>query len=120
MKKDVVLKLKQKITECEKQFSNPNREYNANNETYKCNNITPLSESMALVTFQKNTGKHSNAIFFYIKNYWIYFFPTDAHELGMFNYLNNKYRIFLEGFNFDKNFDIKKEKELVENCIKNM
>ena len=111
MKKDTVKKLYLKIQELETQFSNPDREYNSNNETFKCFDITPLSDSVALVHLQKDSGKQSIALFFYVKNYWIYFFPTDSHELGMYNYLNNKYRLFLEGFNLDKNFVIKDEKQ---------
>ena len=113
MNKNVALKLRDKIRELETYFSNPDREYNHNNETFNATDVIPLSDSVALVTLKKSSGKESNALFFYIKNYWIYFFPTDSHELGIFNYLNNKYRIHLEGFNFDKNFDIKKEKSVV-------
>jgi hypothetical protein len=106
MKKIIVEKLGFKIRECEKAFSNPKREFNKNNERFKCINICVLSESVALVTFEKNTGKHSNALFFFVKDYWVYFFPTDSHELGIFNYLNNKYRLHLENFNYNKNFKI--------------
>jgi len=117
MKKENVILLKQKIKECEEKFSNPKREYNINKETFKCISITPLSDSVALVTMEKNTGKQSNLLFFYIKNYWIYFFPTDSHELGIFNYLNNKYRIHLENFNYDKNFDIKAAKKVLDSEV---
>ena len=115
MQKHVALQLKQKIRELEKQFSNPDREYNHNSETFKCINITPLSDTVALATIEKNTGKHCNALFFYIKNFWIYFFPTDGHELGMYNYLSNNYRYHLEGFNYDKNFNIINEKINIDN-----
>ena len=117
MKRDIAIKLRKKIRELEVEFSNPDREFNTNGETFKCIDITPLSDSVAIATLQKNTGKQSVAIFFYIKNYWIYFFPTDAHELGMFNFLNNKYRIHLENFNYDKNFDIKEEKVNLEHWL---
>lgn len=110
MKHDIAVQLRNKIIELETQFSNPNREYNNNNEIFKAVDVTPLSETVAIVTLKKNTGKQTHALFFYIKNFWIYFFPTDGHELGMYNYLNNKYRIYLEGFNFDKNFSIVDEK----------
>ena len=110
MKKDTVFKLKDKIGELERQFSNPDREYNKSNEVFTFHNVTPLSDSVALVTVKKNTGKMANVLFLYVKNYWIYFFPTDSHELGIFNYLNNKYRLYLEDFNFGKNFSIADEK----------
>ena len=106
IKKDIAIKLREKIVELEKHFSNPEREYNTNAEIFKCTEITPLSDSVVLITIQKNTGKKSMALFFYIKNYWIYFFPSDSHELGIFNYLSNKYRINLENHNFDKNFPV--------------
>jgi len=118
MKKSVVIKLKNKIKELEEQFSNIDREYNYNKESFKAVNIVPLSDSVALVTLKKNTEKHSNALFIYVKNFWFYFFPTDSHELGIFNYLNNKYRIYLEEFNFDKNFNIKEEKTKIDNMEK--
>ena len=105
MKKDIATKLKNKIKELETYFSNPNRDYNYNNDTYECSEVKPLSESVALVKFRKRSGKESYAMFFYIKNYWIYFFPTDSHELGMWNYLKKNYRIDIEGHNFPHNFD---------------
>ena len=104
MKKEIARQLQNKITDCEKQFSNPNREFNTNNEIFKCSKIIPLSDSIAVVTFKKNTGKESNALFIYIKNYWIYFFPTDSHELGMWNYLIKANRERIEKQNFNKNF----------------
>lgn len=106
MKKIVAALLMDKIRELEHNFSNPWRDRNFNGECFKCINITVLSESVALVTLRKDTGKHCNALFWFVKDYWVYFFPTDSHELGMFNYLNNMYRLHLENFNFDKNFKI--------------
>jgi hypothetical protein len=112
LKKSIARQLVLKIRECEKQFSNPNRELNTNKETFKFYDIKPLSDSVAVVTLQKNTGKKTNAIFFYIKNYWIYFFPTDSHELGMWNYLLKSNREKIETENFEKNFE---EKLNIEN-----
>jgi len=114
MKKTVAIQLWDKIRELESVFSDPSREFNTCGESFKCINVVPLSESVALVTLEKDSGKHSHALFFYVKNYWIYFFPTDSHEMGMFNYLANGYRVCLEDFNFDKNFDIRLEKMNVE------
>jgi len=119
MKKQIISKLYNKINDLTKNFSKTDREKNFNNETFKCYDITPLSDTVALVTLVKNTGKQANALFFYIKDYWIYFFPSDSHEYGMFNYLNNAYRIHLENFNLDKNFVIKKEKKEVVDYGKN-
>ena len=108
IKKIAAQKLRDKILDCEKRFSDSKRERNRNGEVFKCVNVVLLSESMALVTFEKSGGKHSSCWFFFVKDYWIYFFPTDSHELGVFNYFINKYRLFLEGFNFDKNFKVEK------------
>ena len=120
MNKQIALKLRDKITELEQQFSNPNRDCNHNQETFKCNDITPLSDSVAMVTLQKNTGKECTALFFYIKDYWIYFFPTDSHELGMYYYLSNNYRTHLENFNFDKNFMIGERKRELKTTMINI
>lgn len=105
MKKEVAKKLLWKIKECVKIFSNPDCAFNVNNETFDFDDIFPLSDSVALVTLKKNTDKKTNVLFFYVKDYWIYFFPTDSHELGMWNYLLKSNREKVESENFDKNFD---------------
>lgn len=105
MKKDTAKKLMKKIEECEVHFSNTERDCNYNNDSYEHSEIIILSEATALVKFRKKSGKESYAIFFYIKNYWIYFFLTDSHELGMWNFIKGKYRVELEKHNFPHNFD---------------
>ena len=105
MKKEQANKLHKQIINIEKHFSNPDRERNYNQEIFKCSNILPLSDTVALVTFEKNTGKKTNMLFFYVKDYWVNFFPTDSHELGMWNYLHDIHRLKLETENYTKNFE---------------
>lgn len=76
--------MKLKAEEVAKAFSNPERELNTNNELFSVESIKPLSENTAVTIFKKlPTEKKAMAFFFYVKNYWMYFFPTDGHVLGM-------------------------------------
>tara|TARA_B100000424_G_C22854618_1_gene455638 strand:+ start:677 stop:991 length:315 start_codon:yes stop_codon:yes gene_type:complete len=85
MKKDRVQKLNLKAQEIAKAFSNPNREFNFNKETFTVEFIQPLSEMVAAIYFKKTSGKIALAIAFWKNNkggHWDYFFPTDSHVLG--------------------------------------
>lgn len=85
MTKERVHKLKNKAEEVAKMFSNPDREFNHTNETFKVVSIKPLSELTAGILFKKSTGKIALAIAFWKNNkggHWDYFFPTDSHVLG--------------------------------------
>lgn len=69
-----------------KAFSNPNREYNHNQENFLVDGITVLSETVAAVTFKKSSGLKALAVFYYTRNgsgTWQHFFPTDSHILGL-------------------------------------
>ena len=84
MRKDLVLTLKSKAEEIAKNFSNPERDFNHTGEIFSVKSIKPLSENTAIVTFEKiPTNKLAVAFLFYVKEYWMYFFPTDSHILGM-------------------------------------
>lgn len=86
MNKEIANRLKQKTLEVAEYFSNQNRARNYNNEGFRVDNIVPLSETTALVTFQKSSGKFAVAFFYFInvnEGEWRYFFPTDSHILGM-------------------------------------
>lgn len=89
MNKQVFLNLESNAKSVAEKFSNKNREYNHNNETFQVESIYPMSDNTATVIFKKNTGKRAAAFFYHIRNkYWQYFFPKDDHILGMmtFNY----------------------------------
>lgn len=105
MKRWVIRQLKEKVLEAECFFSGKQREFNHNGEIFRCKKIQPLSDTCAAVTFGKDTGKDVVGLFFYIKNYWMYFFPNDGHELGMWNYLSLNHRLVVEEFNVPHNFD---------------
>ena len=85
MTKDRVNKLKEKASEIAEMFSNPNRQFNFNKETFTVEFIQPLSEMVAAIYFKKTSGKIALAIAFWKNNkggHWDYFFPTDSHVLG--------------------------------------
>jgi hypothetical protein len=87
MNKDIAELLKEKAVEIAKYYSDKNREKNYSNETFSISKIIPLSEFSAAVEFIK-TPSHKKAVaaLFWInagEGYWIYFFPTDSHLLGM-------------------------------------
>ena len=85
MKKDRVQKLNEKAKEIAEMFSNPNRQFNFNKETFTVEFIQPLSEMVAAIYFKKTSGKIALAIAFWKNNkggHWDYFFPTDSHVLG--------------------------------------
>lgn len=87
MKKDVAIGLHRRAEELATRYSNNEREYNFNKETFLVHEIRVLSEYTAAVIFRKEpTGKKAMACLFYINNgegFWHYFFPTDSHLLGM-------------------------------------
>lgn len=67
-------------------FSNPDREFNYNGETFEIHAIKPLSENTAAVIYQKSGGKLALSFFYWVKSrggWWGYFFVTDSHVLGM-------------------------------------
>tara|TARA_X000001382_G_scaffold124858_1_gene109784 strand:- start:8 stop:322 length:315 start_codon:yes stop_codon:yes gene_type:complete len=85
MKKDRVHKLNQLADRIAKNFSNPNREFNFNNETFKVAQVKPLSEVVGAIFLKKSSGKMAMAIAFWKNNkggHWDYLFPTDSHVLG--------------------------------------
>ena len=85
MKKDRVQKLNEKAKEIAEMFSNPNRQFNFNKETFTVEFIQPLSEMVAAIYFKKTSGKIALAFAFWKNNkggHWDYFFPTDSHVLG--------------------------------------
>ena len=86
MKKEIAIKLREKAEEISRQYSNPEREFNPNHETFTVARIQPLSEMVACVTFLKSSGKKSLALFYYLNSsngYWQYFFPTESHLYGL-------------------------------------
>lgn len=104
MRKEFVETLKKKAEEVAKNFSNPEREYNYLKEMFSVNEITPLSETTAVVIFNKQpSNKRALALFYNIKSdgEWRYFFPTYDHLAGFSRV--DKILNEVEIYNFDKN-----------------
>ena len=105
MRKVLALKLREKAEKIAYNFSRPDREKNVSKEIFTVKKIEPLSESTAIVHFQKNTGKVGIAFCYWIYmngGQWEYFFPTYDHCVGA-----EKIREILHSVevdNFDKNF----------------
>lgn len=106
MNKSLVQELKKESEKVADNFSKK-REGNFNNELFKVEEIIPMTDHTAAVIFKKNTGKSAVAFFYYINmgmsKGWKYFFPTDAHILGMQNF--GYYKLELERKNYRFNFD---------------
>ena len=104
MKKDRVQKLNLKAKEIAEMFSNPNRQFNFNKETFTVAFIQPLSEMVGAIYFKKSSGKMALAIAFWKNNkggHWDYFFPTDSHVLGFIKMENLLESV--EEYNIGKN-----------------
>jgi hypothetical protein len=98
-------------------FSNKTRQGNVNNETFGVDEIIPTSDDSAVVNFKKNTGKLAVAFCYYINRGrskgWKYFFPTDAHTVGMNAFAF--YKLEAERKNYKHNF----KKDLVSQYNRN-
>jgi DNA-dependent RNA polymerase auxiliary subunit epsilon len=103
MEKSKAVMLRDSAEELAKVFSNPNREYNGQNETFKVDKITPMSDLTAVVTYRKSTGKFAVQFWFWVKDRWWSFFPTDSHIEGMRHMIDAKVKI--EQANFGFNFE---------------
>ena len=105
MKKEVAIKLRKISLVIAKNFSEPNREFNVNNETFQVVNIKPLSESTAVVLMKKSSTKYAVAFCYYINmsgGVWQYFIPTYDHCFGMESI--REFLSLVEDKNFSKNF----------------
>jgi hypothetical protein len=112
--KQVALKLKEKAEEIATRFSNPQRDYNGQQETFEVGKIIPLSETTAIVIFDKSSGKRALAFLYYIRasdGYWLYFFPSDSHLLGLQRLSEEMRKV--EEFNFKFNFEEKQLDEFI-------
>lgn len=105
MNKDVAIALSFKAEEAAKAFSDPNREFNTQKETFAIEEIVPLGDELAIVKMRKSSGKVALMVFVYIKNYWIYFFPKSGHLLGWERIKDAYFEVERE--NFSKNFETK-------------
>ena len=105
MKKEIALQLKEQAEIVAKRFSKQDREQNWNNETFKVDEIIPMSDHTACVYFKKSSDKIGAAFFYYIPNGyskgWRYFFPTDSHLNGMMSF--HYYKLQVERENYSKN-----------------
>lgn len=98
MKKEVKESLIQHAHYIAGTFSDPNRDYNYNNETFEVEEIIPLSEDVGAIVYLKNTGMRAVRLCLYRKNKWIGFFVTDSHLLGLRYVEEIKLRIERENF----------------------
>ena len=107
MKKTEAIKLKEMAIDVAQRFSRTDREFNYDNETFELlDNITPLSDDVAIVYYRKKpSGKLAMFIFYHINmggGQWRYFVPTDSHFLGFSQLL--EYKRTVERNNFGLNF----------------
>jgi hypothetical protein len=98
LKKDVALALRERTLEAARVFSDPFRDRNPGGETFEVEDIRVLSEFTAAVIFKKNTDKRAVAFFYYVKDQWRYFFPSDSHILGMEAFPEIKRGVEIENF----------------------
>ena len=114
MRKDVAKALKAKAEDTAKKYSNKNRTNNFNGESFKVDDIIPISAQGAMVIFSKSTGKKALAHFIHIdhpkKPFWQYYIMGSQHFINL-NMLEKKYAE-IERHNFKLNFDhIPKEQD---------
>lgn len=113
MQSEVARKLKAAAEDAAVYLSKPERFRNYRGEIFSVLEITPLSESVAAVVFQKSLGKRQGKraiAFFYYRRAnttswaggWTWFLPTDSHLLGLSDF--PKIKAEIERFNFSKNF----------------
>ena len=117
MNKERAKELNVFCTTVAERFSNKTRQGNINNETFSVDEIIPTSDDSAVVNFKKNTGKLAVAFCYYINRGrskgWKYFFPTDAHTVGMNAFAF--YKLEAERKNYKHNF----KKDLVSQYNRN-
>ena len=106
MRKDVAIELNNKAADIARKYSNTERTQNFNNETFEVSEIIPLSAQVAMVIFEKNTGKRAIAHFIHVdhpKNpFWQYYFLTSEHFINL-DMFQKKYAE-IEKHNFELNF----------------
>lgn len=100
----MVISLNSKAQQIANDFSNPTRTGNQNKEVFCVMGVKPLSESTAVITFMKNTGKLALAFAYFVNakgGYWSYFFPTESHAIGMQKFQPELTKI--DQYNFKQN-----------------
>ena len=106
MRKAVAQALRSKAEDIAREYSKTGRTQNFNNETFEVSDIIPLSAQIAMVIFEKNTGKRAIAHFIHVdhpKNpFWQYYFLTSEHFINL-DMLQKKYAE-IEKHNFELNF----------------
>jgi len=113
MRHDLAHKLAITASKVADRLSNPNRPKNlAMKETFKVEEIVPLSEYTAAVVYLKSPTLKRVAVFFYFKEtgenpQWWNFVPKDSHIIGMKSF--EKIKAKVEKLNFERNFDQQKE-----------
>ena len=106
MQKTIAKELQQFAEEIAARYSRTDREGNVNNESFKVQDVIPMSDHTAVINFVKSTGKIGVAFCYYINRGaskgWKYFFPTDSHVSGLQAFFI--YKVEAERNNYDKNF----------------
>ena len=106
MQKTIAKELQQFAEEIAARYSRTDREGNVNNESFKVQEVIPMSDHTAVINFVKSTGKIGVAFCYYINRGaskgWKYFFPTDSHVSGFQAFFI--YKVEAERKNYDKNF----------------
>ena len=107
MRKDVARALKAKAEETARKYSSKTRANNFNGESFKVDEIIPISAQGAMVIFSKSTGKKALAHFIHVdhpKNpFWQYYIMGSQHFINL-NMLERKYAE-IEKHNFELNFE---------------
>ncbi len=106
MQKTIAKELQQFAEEIAARYSRTDREGNVNNESFKVQDVIPMSDHTAVINFMKSTGKIGVAFCYYINRGaskgWKYFFPTDSHVSGFQAFFI--YKTEAERKNYSKNF----------------
>jgi hypothetical protein len=108
MKKNLAQSLRKEAERTAISYSDPGREFNQNAESFSVYEIIPLSEFVAGVIMEKNTGKRAVFVFYYTRQSggtWRHFVPTDSHILGLEKISDLKREV--EMYNYYQNFDPK-------------
>lgn len=85
--------LKHKALEVAEIFSNPLRANNYNKEIFSLVSISVYSEHSAAVSYQKSSGLHVIAFFYFNNGRWFFFFPDDSVIHGMLLFSKDKLKV---------------------------
>ena len=99
MQIEIAKQLQQYAKETATAFSDPDREHNPSGEEFKETKLIILSDRVALILFDKSSGKKAFVLAFYRKNTWWGLFPADSHLVGISSPLIEETRREIEQHN---------------------